>query len=286
MIKKIAKALLIDENKIYQILNNVELFYERIKIKRHHKKPRIVYKPLFPLNEIQSYLLTKIIKTYKVSKFSGAYEKKCSTIKTLNKHKNKNHYLVIDIESFYDNITYSHFYQLLHKHYKEEDIITMWKLVSINNRLPLGTSVSPFIANRIMYDIDIKINKRLKKITYTRYADDLIFSSKKYINKDLIDEIRMILKEYDFKINDKKTRFLGPNQSQKILGLIMNNKKPELGAKKRKELRSMVYNYLIKNEKNIYQIKGHLSYARMIEPKFINKLAKKYKKLGFARINI
>lgn len=58
------------------------------------------------------------------------------------------------------------------------------------NILPMGFPCSPFVSNLVLRPFDIVISKycQLNNITYTRYADDMLFSASHVIdtrNKDL-----------------------------------------------------------------------------------------------------
>lgn len=93
-----------------------------------------------------------------------------------------------------------------------------------NGILPQGAITSPSISNIIFRRIDQRIlkycqsfgsvyfesRKLSENIVYTRYADDLLFSSD-YLDfsKDLYSfgMIRKILKDSGFRVNDKKVRF-------------------------------------------------------------------------------
>lgn len=284
MIDKLMKYTNLTSHEMTDLIRNSKNHYHSIIVKKRNGDNRTIYIPDESLKKVQTYILKHIIKPFPVSKYSKAYETGCSISKAVKTHVKSKHYLILDIQRFYENISLLHFEKLLNKKYCESDINTIWSLISYNNGLPIGTVTSPFVANRIMYHIDIEISKRLKKLKYTRYADDLTFSSHKKIDYDVIYQIRSLLREYNFNLNDAKTRFLGPNQSQRVLGLVLNNKKIQLGLKKRKEIKSRVYNFLVHNNCSKEEIRGHLSFAKQIEPDFVKELERKYKKFDYKKI--
>jgi hypothetical protein len=77
--------------------------------------------------------------------------------------------------------------------------------------LPMGFVTSPVISNIIFRKIDIQIQKICaeRSITYTRYADDMLFSSDKnsrYVHSDeFINEISILVSQLKFKLNQHKT---------------------------------------------------------------------------------
>jgi len=77
--------------------------------------------------------------------------------------------------------------------------------------LPMGFVTSPVISNIIFRKIDIQIQKFCSQhnIIYTRYADDMLFSSdknSKYVHSNgFINEISILVSQMKFKLNQHKT---------------------------------------------------------------------------------
>lgn len=73
--------------------------------------------------------------------------------------------------------------------------------------LPIGFPSSPSISNLVFRKIDILISKycQHENIIYTRYADDLLFSSKKKLPPELENKISEYLSILSLKQNNKKT---------------------------------------------------------------------------------
>ena len=61
-------------------------------------------------------------------------------------------------------------------------------------------------------------------MSYTRYADDLTFSSRNFITDKIKDAIIDIIKEAGFQINPKKIRFQSNNMCQYVTGIKVNEK--------------------------------------------------------------
>lgn len=142
----------------------------------------------------------------------------------LSAHIGKKYYLRIDIKSFFDTIT---------KEQIEDNILEFTSLNGVTNNivdictleniLPQGAVTSPAISNIIFRRIDQRITKYCQSfdviykknipckenITYTRYADDMLFSSNK-INfneeKFFYRMIKKILRSNGFECNYSKKR--------------------------------------------------------------------------------
>lgn len=160
----------------------------------------------------------------------------------------------------------------------------------LNNQLPQGTPLSPFLTNMIMLPIDCKILKLLysynQYFVYTRYADDIIISSKYDFDwRKLQQDISNILKEdTPFDIKKEKTRYGSSAGRNWNLGLMLNkDNNITIGYRKKETFRAMLFNFLndYKNGvkwsvKEIQELRGLLSYYREIEPDYFNKLIEKY----------
>ncbi len=95
------------------------------------------------------------------------------------------------------------------------------------NVLPQGASTSPLLTNAICDRLDWKMMGVAKRfgLHYSRYADDMTFSSMHNVYQEdgeFRQEIKKIVEEEGFRINDKKTRLLCDGQRQEVTGLTVN----------------------------------------------------------------
>lgn len=104
-------------------------------------------------------------------------------------------------------------------------------IAEIRNRqvLPIGYPSSPVISNILFRPIDILIQKYCegKKITYTRYADDMLFSgnTKRILHGENFEtEISILLATIGLKINNKKT--IACENTISLNGYVIQNIKP------------------------------------------------------------
>ncbi len=92
-------------------------------------------------------------------------------------------------------------------------------LTTNNYELPQGTPSSTAIANLIFVENDIKIIEYCfkNKLTYTRYVDDLVFSSQFDFNNKVSDLIRFVI-DFGFAVSIKKTIYTsGPLEITGVL---------------------------------------------------------------------
>lgn len=106
--------------------------------------------------------------------------------------------------------------------------------------LPQGSPTSPTITNILCKRLDHRLNGLAKRFgaTYTRYADDITFSSPHNIYQieddpklndkgsydNFLAELGRLIKEENLVINQKKTRLQKSGYRQEATGLIVNEK--------------------------------------------------------------
>jgi RNA-directed DNA polymerase len=95
--------------------------------------------------------------------------------------------------------------------------------------LPQGSPTSPTLTNILCKKLDRRLNGLANRFgaTYTRYADDITFSSPHNIYNDVEfnQELKRIIEEdQKLVINPKKTRLQKSGYRQEATGLIVNDK--------------------------------------------------------------
>lgn len=95
------------------------------------------------------------------------------------------------------------------------------------NVLPQGAATSPLLTNAVCDKLDRRMLGVARKfgLHYSRYADDMTFSSMHNVyqeGSEFRNEIKRIIEEQGFKMNDKKTRLLRDGQRQEVTGLTVN----------------------------------------------------------------
>ena len=108
------------------------------------------------------------------------------------------------------------------KHYLDKNFIYV---------LPQGAPTSPVLTNMVCDRLDYCLGGLAKRfgLRYTRYADDITFSSMHYVyakNGDFLTELKRIIKEQGFTINDGKTRLekKGAKKRQEVTGVVVSEK--------------------------------------------------------------
>lgn len=158
-------------------------------------------------------------------------------------------------------------------------------LCFLNGGLPQGTPISPTITNIMMIPIDYQLFNELRKMdehyVYTRYADDILISSRwSFDCNKLQDYVLDVLKKFDapFELKKEKTRYGSSAGRNWNLGVMLNkDNNITIGHQKKKIFKAMCCNYICDKKKGItwelhdvQVFSGLISYYRMIEKDYIN----------------
>lgn len=103
-----------------------------------------------------------------------------------------------------------------------------WEIVK-RNVLPQGAPTSPVITNIICQRLDYLLAAVAKRfhLRYSRYADDITFSSMHNVyqpESDFLKEINRIITEQGFHIKENKTRLQKDGYRKEVTGLLVNEK--------------------------------------------------------------
>lgn len=260
-------------------------------------KPRKIEAPSVNIKKRQKWILENILEKQELPECAQGFVKGKSIVTNAKYHVGKKFLLCMDIQSFFSFITEDKVEHLFQKiGYSMEVAEELTKLCTFNESdlccfsedknlpvtryLPQGAPSSPMIANLIFKEIDEAILDMLQgsSITYTRYADDMSFSSELDNLNGIAEKVERIIKRYGFIINKGKTRFMGEKTPKILTGLnITTNLK--VPAKFKRKLRQEIYfckKYGVKDhlEKVSCEKKSNFNeylygkayYIKMIEP--------------------
>jgi RNA-directed DNA polymerase len=172
------------------------------------------------------------------------FSKSLSIVTNASAHKRKRFVFNLDIKDFFPSINFGRVRGILIKDKRFEldpKVATVISQIACHdNALPQGSPCSPVISNIIGHILDIRLVRLARdyKCTYSRYADDITFSTNR---KEFPPELAMPteggggqwqvgtilaseIMKVGFKINDKKTRMQVRGSRQVTTGLLVNEK--------------------------------------------------------------
>jgi retron-type reverse transcriptase len=90
--------------------------------------------------------------------------------------------------------------------------------------LPQGSPASPALANHVSFRLDRRLSALANSLDahYSRYADDLSFSTDSHIAGSLLRIVPQIVQDEGFAINQAKTRLMSKASRQTVTGVVVN----------------------------------------------------------------
>jgi hypothetical protein len=136
-----------------------------------------------------------------------------------------------------------------------------------------------------MFDFDVAVSAWCgeRGIVYTRYADDLVFStSAKGVCGTIEPAIRRVVRLIEYPrltFNNKKTALVSKKHQRRVTGLIIaNDETISLGRDRKRCISSLIHKYSLNElaKDDAYNLQGLLAFALDVEPGFVSRMTEKY----------
>ncbi len=230
------KKLNIDVNRIKLLA--LHPAYYSFKIRKSNGKFRQIEAPEPELKEVQRQLNGYLQAQYYLQQTPAAYgyiihpkntPNNKSILENAKRHLGNAYMLHVDFKNFFHQIKTPKIVELLHQksfNFDKKSALTLSKIFTYNNRLPMGAPTSPVLSNFATIDFDNEMHTWAtgNGITFTRFVDDLNFSHPdKPITTKHLDEITKICQKHQLVLNSKKTEFFNKNDTKKVTGLVLRN---------------------------------------------------------------
>ena len=267
----LAQFLKIKKSKLFKLLSNrSSSFYDEVKIsRRHSSSPRIIEKIIYKdLEKSQYIILRYILKEIKPSNHAYGYIEGRSHVSNAIRHLNSEIVINLDFINFFHSIRFSDVFVFFNNlGYSGRISVCLTALLlffnqdGVDSYLPQGTMASPYLSNLICYRMDEELFQtgRKFKFTYTRYSDDITFSTKeKELPKGFFHAILKAINNYGFKINKKKLKIQRRYNRQMVTGILINHKSPGVPRKYLNNLRRELFELKHKIQEETELVKQYL----------------------------
>ncbi|MCE2961552.1 MAG: reverse transcriptase family protein [Chitinophagales bacterium] len=247
-LKRLSYLLGVNSILLKEVLSNIDNYYtsrteQKIDSKGNPKlykngdpKVRTISPSLKELKEIQRKINVRILSKIALPINIHGSVKGRSNMTNAKAHQGNTYQFTTDLQDFFPNISNKQVYNaFLFLKYSSYSASVLTKLTTWNNCVPQGARTSSYISNLIFYKVDNELIQLSKEnnITYSRYIDDLTFSSQKDF-KHLTPNISNILKSNGFKVNNRKTNYA---KDQLITGIIVKRNKLELSDRHKEKVK-------------------------------------------------
>lgn len=283
--------------------------YTRFKIPKKKGGFRVVSSPKSKLRIAQSWILDNILSNIETHPQATAFRPDTSIVENAQQHQEGKLIIRIDLKDFFPSIKFNRVKGLFQSFGYSEGMASILALISTDSMrlgatlagkkyfvalteryLPQGACTSPAISNLICRKLDNRLHKLAisKDWTYTRYADDLVFSHKEESTeiKGLLKLIEKIIEEESFIVNPEKTNVMRPHQRQSVTGIVVNNDETRISRRDIRNFRAFLHQYeQVGPDKMSEKIgkdatqyaKGYLAFIKMVNQTQAEKFTEKYK---------
>ncbi len=253
---ELSHQLRISRMQLLSILDNSQESYRTFRLRKKKGGYREIGAPVGILKTLQQSLNFHLQRIYLgirpscVHGFISNFDKKlptCNIATNAAAHVGNEFVLNMDLEDFFHSVDRHRVKSIFMSYpfYFDNSIASyLTILTTLNDRLPMGAPTSPVISNLACFLLDRRLMRFARKhsLTYTRYADDLTFSSKLNIDESVVQQITSIIVSESFRVNEKKTRIFSSKRRQSVTGLKVNEK-VNVDRKFIRSIRAMLHNW-------------------------------------------
>lgn len=295
---------------LWHLVSRSDIGYERYFLikKKFTSRRRKIYVPNINLLRVQKWINLEVLHKVKISDNSTAYSLGSNNIKNAQRHLHSKMLIKTDLVNFFESITEKQVYKIFKKlGYDKYLSFCFARICTVqckNNfrHLPQGAPTSPMLANIACIDMDNKLEALARKydLTYTRYSDDLTFSSED-ISLDfenILNEIRDVIISHKFMLHKNKTRIVKPSHRKIVTGILLDSAGGKISVPRnyflhvKAELYCMEKFGFINHCKKTNQspvvvfnvIKGRIEYIKQVDISKWNKLMPIFNKINFRNI--
>ena len=216
-------------------------YYNTWLIKKKSGGTREIRAPKSTLYRVQSSLHEILQNSYQPRPAAHGFVRGRSVVTNARPHVNRRFVLTVDIADFFPSINFGRVRGLFLARPFEctpEVATILAQICCSDGSLPIGAPTSPVIANMICLRLDRELQNlaRQRGCWYSRYADDLTFSTNRTAfphalaqvddsgNIVLGDELVRIIEANGFSHNTSKTRLQTRDDRQVVTGVIVNER--------------------------------------------------------------
>lgn len=207
-----------------KVIANKQPHYTSYNIKKRSGGNRRITTPTKFLKRVQHEILFDILNFIEIDKHAMGFVQGRSIYTNAKKHLNSVCIVKLDLKDFFPSVKKEMIIKSLEGKVSAPHAIA--ELTTINNSLPQGAPTSPCLSNIVCIELDKKLTNLAGKFRarYTRYADDITFSSKtnKQLHK-IIPKAHSFVLHQGFDINYKKTQVMRRGGRQTVTGLTVND---------------------------------------------------------------
>ncbi|MBD9675684.1 RNA-directed DNA polymerase [Pseudomonas sp. PDM18] len=281
---------------------------------------RYICAPHPKLLKVQRWINREILESLQPHEASYAYTKGAGVLKAAEVHSGCRWMIKLDVTNFFESILEPRIYKIfrglgyqplvslelarlctrvrpygnpVYRNKQDANLPGLPYMVAEIGHLPQGAATSPLLSNLAVYELDKELSSYSieHELTYSRYADDMVFSSEAKFSRSavlvMVHELYDIVRKHGLWPNRVKTKIVSPGARKVVLGLLVDGKKPRLTSEYKQEVRTHLHFLLREDigvEKHLVKrgfdsrfglrnfLLGKIAYAQHIEPKWAGEM--------------
>lgn len=296
-----AKYVGLTPSEVMSIVSNAPVRYKVFHIpKRSGSGERTVCQPARELKALQYFIIRQILRNIPVHEAATAYKAGASIRKNAEMHVNSRVILKLDLIDFFGSIKVADWRAFSAGNIEDwndfneafTSRVLFWGRGNWEpDCLAIGAPSSPMLSNIFMFEFDEQMSQYAQQnnLIYSRYADDITFSSRGFLDKEaVLATVEICLRNHKWcqlRLNARKTKLSSKSFARRVTGLVLaNDGVVSLGRERKRLIRSMVHRALAgeMREAELSHLRGMLAFAHDAEPEFVEALRDKY---GHDRLN-
>jgi RNA-directed DNA polymerase len=201
----------------------------------------VIHAPIKPIKDIQRRLAQVLAGVYEPRAHVHGFVSGRSPLTNAQQHERQRWVMKLDLLDFFPSINFGRVRGVFMAYpfeYSAEVATILAQVCCHEDQLPHGAPTSPILSNFICRGMDKELSliAKLARCRFTRYADDLCFSTSQGEFPPMVasrgiqgelrvsDQIQGVIGRHGFTINHEKTRFLRRSRRQRVTGLVVNRK--------------------------------------------------------------
>lgn len=266
--------------------------YKRFKIrKKKEGEFRWVAQPAREVKALQRVIVEYFAGSVRPGDWATAYVAGSSIAKNARIHLGAAFLLKLDFSGFFESIKQDDVIRFVRSasggtatEYEEQFVsrAVCWKpMDDAQLSLCIGAPSSPYFSNVILNEFDDFIGNHCLHlgVSYTRYSDDMAFSSAR---RDTLLEVESVVRRWcqsgsslSLSLNDDKRVLVGRSGPMSVTGLTLSTQGGvTIGRARKRMIRSCVWRFICGEltEKQVEKLRGQIAFASDVEKSFIDQL--------------
>ena len=281
--------------------------YARFEIPKRAGGERLISAPKPLLRAAQQWVRVNVLSPLPVGPSAAAFRPGRSIVDNARRHSGKALVIRLDLKSFFESVTFPRIRGFFESLGYNPGVATVLALICTDapraritldgethyviigeRSLPQGGCTSPDLCNLVTARLDARLEGLARKFgyEYSRYADDLVFSTdnEEASASIIVSAVTRICNDEGFEVNNQKTRTMRSPNRQLVTGLLVNEG-VRLTRKDMRRIRAFLHRCETRGVDAVSAeigkdaaavAKGYFAYVYMVSPGVAVKLAEKH----------